>query len=327
MAKGNMLQGMARGKVGDVVFSRLNGQQISRVRNRQPYNPRTNKQLYQRAIMATVMLAYSAGKEIFNHSFQGKAVGADNQREFMRQNAKALRETIANDLNNNVALTAQKGRVVAPKALATTPFECIISKGTYSQNFFSMKENNVGFGYPESLSEETCKAYCERNGLIPGDIYTFVGFTWPAALGYDTEEEALKNPVAADFCFLRLQVKGNALEDATKVGSKLAKTVETDGVPFVITDSSVNVNTTQIDFDPMVELSIGTLFNQYGGALGVIRSRKDSDLRSESKMYLKDYTSNVAVLNGIASEYILDIWKAGAVSVGDSDLILEGGDI
>ena len=72
MAKGNMLQGMARGKVGDVVFSRLNGQQISRVRNRQPYNPRTNKQLIQRAIMATVMLGYSAGKEIFNHSFQGK---------------------------------------------------------------------------------------------------------------------------------------------------------------------------------------------------------------------------------------------------------------
>ena len=43
------------------VFSRLNGQQVSRVRNRNPKNPRTNAQLYQRAIMATVMQAYSAG--------------------------------------------------------------------------------------------------------------------------------------------------------------------------------------------------------------------------------------------------------------------------
>ena len=74
MAKGNLFQGMGRGKVGDVVFSRLNGEQISRVRNRHPKNPRSNSQLFQRAIMATVMQAYSAGKAIFDHSFEGYAV-------------------------------------------------------------------------------------------------------------------------------------------------------------------------------------------------------------------------------------------------------------
>lgn len=327
MAKGNMLQGMARGKVGDVVFSRLNGQQISRVRNRQPYNPRTNKQLIQRSIMATVMLAYSAGQEIFNHSFQGKAVGAANQREFMRENAKALRAAIANDLNNNVALTSQKGRVVAPKAYAATPFECIISKGSYSQSFFTLKENNIGFGYPDATTDETCAHYCERNGLIPGDIYTFVGFTWPAALGYSTAEEALKNPVNADFCFIRLQVKDNALEDTAAINRNLATSTATSSVPFIITDKSPNVNVDTIEFDAMVELSVATLFEQFGGSLGVIRSRKDSDLRSDSKMYLKETPSNVSSLNGIASEYILDIWGAGATPVGDSDLILEGGDI
>ena len=31
--------------------------------------------------------------------------------------------------------------------------------------------------------------------------------------------------------------------------------------------------------------------------------------------------------SGIASQFILDVWKADTVSVGDSDLILEGGDI
>jgi hypothetical protein len=30
---------------------------------------------------------------------------------------------------------------------------------------------------------------------------------------------------------------------------------------------------------------------------------------------------------GIASEYILDEWKNATTSVGDSDLILEGGDV
>ena len=87
MAKGNMLQGMARGKVGDVVFSRLGGEQIARVRNRHPKNPRTNAQLYQRAIMATVMQAYSAGKVIFDHAFQGREIGAGIQRRFMALNA------------------------------------------------------------------------------------------------------------------------------------------------------------------------------------------------------------------------------------------------
>lgn len=71
MAKGNMFLGMARGKVGDVVFYRADGQQLSRVRNRNPRNPRTNAQLFQRAIMATVVQAYAAGKELFDHSFQG----------------------------------------------------------------------------------------------------------------------------------------------------------------------------------------------------------------------------------------------------------------
>ena len=105
---------MARGKVGDVVFSRLNGQQIARVRNRNPKNPRTNAQLYQRAIMATVMQAYSAGIAIFDHSFQGKEVGAQNQRRFMSLNAKLLRSQIAADLNGSVAVASQVGRVVAP---------------------------------------------------------------------------------------------------------------------------------------------------------------------------------------------------------------------
>ena len=75
MSKGNLFQGMARGSVGDVTFTRVNGQQVARVRNRKPKNPRTNKQLYQRAIMATVMRAYSAGRAIFDHSFEGVKFG------------------------------------------------------------------------------------------------------------------------------------------------------------------------------------------------------------------------------------------------------------
>ena len=327
MAKGNMLQGMARGKVGDVVFSRLNGQQISRVRNRQPYNPRTNKQLIQRAIMATVMQAYSAGKEIFNHSFQGKAVGSENQREFMKVNAKYLREIIANDLNNSVALADQLGRVVAPGATAPCDSPLIISQGSYAQNFFSWDGDEYCFKVPVPETSETCKAYCERNGLIPGDIYTLVSFGFSHASNPATLEDALKNQLPCSFYFVRLQVKDNALEDTTALNGVLGNAVATNGVPFIITDAKVKTALTALNYRETGHVPPGDWHIDTLGSYGMIRSRLDSALRSTSEMKTLHGNGQKNIENGIASGFIIDIWAAGATPVGDSDLILEGGDI
>lgn len=327
MAKGNMLQGMARGKVGDVVFSRLNGQQISRVRNRQPYNPRTNKQLIQRAIMATVMQAYSAGKEIFNHSFQGKAVGSENQREFMKVNAKYLREIIANDLNNSLALADQLGRVVAPGATAPCDSPLIISQGSYAQNFFSWDNEESAFMIPVPQTNETCKAYCERNGLIPGDIYTLVSFGYSRASNPETLEDALKNQVPCTFYFVRLQVKDNALEDTTELNGVLGNAVATNGVPFLITDAKVKTALTALNYRETGHVPPGDWHIDTLGSYGMIRSRLDSALRSTSEIHTIHGDGLKNFENGIASGFIIDVWAAGATPVGDSDLILEGGDI
>ena len=327
MAKGNMLQGMARGKVGDVVFSRLNGQQISRVRNRQPYNPRTNKQLIQRAIMASIMLAYSAGKEIFNHSFQGKAVGAANQREFMRLNAKNLRSIIANDLNNGIALASQVGRVVAPRAISPVACPLIISAGSYEQKFFSWQTAETSFGYPQANQDETCAHYCERVGLVPGDIYTYVAFSFDAPDNEGTVEKELSYQKEAVFTFVRLQVKENALEDNTAIGANLAKYEAQNGTPFIITEQKTVQKVETIDFDPTFGLIIRNMGAKMHGYAGIIRSRKDSDLRSNSEMYTDSNSVSTSTLSGIASQYIAEVWGAGATPVGDSDLILEGGDI
>ena len=327
MAKGNMLQGMARGKVGDVVFSRLNGQQISRVRNRQPYNPRTNKQLIQRSIMATVMLAYSAGKEIFNHSFQGKSVGSANQREFMRLNAKNLRSIIANDLNNDVAVATQAGRVVAPKSVNPVACPLIISSGSYEQTYFTWSQANTGFGYPAHQENEKVSEYCARVGLVPGDIYTFVGFTFNSPDNPGALADELKYQKPAIFTFVRMQVKDNALSDQTAMGGYLAKSTATNGCPFVITDQDTIHAVTELEFDSEIPIQIRHLGGNTNGYVGVIRSRKDSDLRSNSEMVTNYDGESAVTASGIASEYITEIWGAGATPVGDSDLILEGGDI
>ena len=92
MAKGNMLLGHARGKVGSVVFSRANGKQITRALAEQVKNPRTDGQNVQRAIFATVNGFASAVRDIVDHSFQSYKEGSASVNRFVSINVKKLRE-------------------------------------------------------------------------------------------------------------------------------------------------------------------------------------------------------------------------------------------
>lgn len=337
MAKGNMFQGMARGKVGDVVFSRTNGEQISRVRNRHPNNPRTNKQMYQRAVMATVMQAYSAGKEIFDHAFQGKAVGAENQRAFLSKNAKLLRGLIAAELEAGTPALNCNAAVVAPGAITPVPNEYMISEGGYPQNFFIIDAEYENVSVPAALENETVAEYAARNGLIAGDIYTFVilcisdstpSFT---VRGVTSTTNAAYKPQCqypAVFAFLRLQVK-----DVSEVSSPVAES--TYGTFFEATASSnaqANMlNSIQGDDILLTDFLPVSVFPAAGvslASLGIIRSRLDQDLRSTSFMHVWSPVSGRATkgMYGITSPLALAAWQQGTEALGDSDLILEGGD-
>lgn len=332
MAKGNLFQGMGRGKVGDVVFSRLNGEQISRVRNRHPKNPRSNSQLYQRAIMATVMQAYSAGKAIFDHSFEGYAVGAQNQRRFLSLNAKMLRQLVATDINTPIATNSQKARVVAPGVSVPVANPFIISRGSYQQKFFSARnDENEGiiFKTPSANSNETVAAYAARTGLIAGDIYTFVVFAEKSDIAYQSSlyDDALASQNYCSFGWIRLIVKEN-LSSITNAIRNLSDifTVQSSGGDFAWDENKLAAMT--IGNDIIMELMFTANADSYTntGAIGVIRSRLDQDLRSDSEL-LVNYGSTADDMYGIASDYILDEWKNATTSVGDSDLILEGGDV
>lgn len=98
MAKDNLFLGTARGSVGDITFSRLNGVQVARVRNRSPRNPQSPAQMVQRIIMSTVGKAYSLMTEICNHSFEGFETGQLSQRKFMEVNVSVLRDKCADVL-------------------------------------------------------------------------------------------------------------------------------------------------------------------------------------------------------------------------------------
>ena len=100
MAKGNMLLGQARGKVGSLVFSRSNGQQITRSHAASVKNPRTTTQMIQRIMLNTVAQAYSRMSEITDHSFEGVQAGQKTMSLFMRKNLNALRARVAAVVEN-----------------------------------------------------------------------------------------------------------------------------------------------------------------------------------------------------------------------------------
>lgn len=313
MAKGNMLQGMARGKVGDVVFSRLNGEQISRVRNRYPRNPKTNAQTYQRAIMATVMAAYSAGKVIFDHSFQGKAVGSENQRYFLSQNAKHLRALIAADLNNEIEVEAQQGRVVAPGVSVPVPAPFKVSEGSLVNSLI------VNGTFATADGATTLAEYCNVHNVVAGDIYTFVAFVVPSGatdlFEIANQNSPLSKHKSCTFVYARYQVKDSAINSTTPIASVKMNDL------LQLTESNYNVpSTTEIDLAD--DVTLREMYNESAmGTYAWIRSRINEDLRSTETLQFAGNNNF-----GIASSYALAAWKQGSESIGDSDLILEGGD-
>lgn len=318
MAKGNLFQGMARGKVGDVVFSRANGEQISRVRNRHPRNPRTNAQLYQRAILATVVLAYSAGKVIFDHAFQGLSVGSGCQREFLRRNILMLRELVGADINTPIVTAEQKARIVAPGVAVPTPNPWIISRGSYDQKLFTLQSAATGYKIAQPTAGETVAQYANRNGLIAGDMYTFVAFKPTAELAYASPiyDDALAQQNYCRFLFVRMQVKDGLSENSDEIVqySQLFD-YEVRGFDNWDPDTPMNAN---------IGSNIGDSDALTSGAYGIIRSRKDMDLRSDSQMIVNYGTG--ASLFGIVPNYLIDTWSLEGSSLGNSKLILEGGE-
>lgn len=98
MSKDNLFLGMARGSVGDVTFSRLNGVQVARARNRAPRNPQSPAQMVQRIVVSTVGKAYAFMSEICDHSFENFEGAQMSQRKFMEVNVALMRDKLADVL-------------------------------------------------------------------------------------------------------------------------------------------------------------------------------------------------------------------------------------
>lgn len=348
MSKGNLFQGMARGSVGDVTFSRLNGKQIARVRNRNPRNPRTNPQLYGRAIMATVMRAYSAGREIFDHSFEGVAVGAASQNRFLSLNNRVLREYLAADINNNQTVNKSVNTFVGPKVQSAVPSRYIISEGSLDAGLFGAYYGGGGSGaidfsgLSRPAAGATAAAYfgnlITQGQIAADDLYTICVFycdpsTVPLFEIRERTEPTTKQ-YATSFIYARLRPNMDLL-GATELTAANLKVIGASGTGasagIFYVDSYGGTgdaagfaeSLASVTFDDSIDMA--TVGDGLAGTMGVIHSKVNTTLRSSSEMVPSGWTVSADTPFGITAPVILDAWKQGAAQVGTSDLILEGG--
>lgn len=94
MAKHNLFLGQARGKIGSVVFSRLNGVQISRAYNPSPKNPKSWAQATQRAAFASISQYYKVFRYLIEQGQQGIKVGTPSVQDWQSRTLKQLTNQI-----------------------------------------------------------------------------------------------------------------------------------------------------------------------------------------------------------------------------------------
>lgn len=166
MAKGNMFLSQARGKVGSVVFSVIRGQQIERVHNPSPANPRTLSQQAQRSLLANMTKFYKRGTQNFyKFAFEDRGIRESDFNAFARHNM-------------------QQG-VYMPKELYDDPAtpalgQYIIADGSIStniQDYFSGENYGIvvnAANVVATVGALSALLISENPQIAEGDIFTMV---------------------------------------------------------------------------------------------------------------------------------------------------------
>lgn len=349
MAKSKSFFGLRRGSTKSHTYSILNGQQITKDRVQTVANPKTQKQQFQRAIMATVMAAYSEMKEIEDHAFQGKKKGSENQREFMSRNLVAMRNAFLQYQDNNTAVANQAYFAVGPKTPTVLPAEWILSHGTMEeQSFLTYEDGNHTFitpnlvdyrsesgGYTSTLGE-----LADNLGIVPGMQITFVcvnSTNGPRIYEVDSADYAGYHDFKFRYCrfvaknFDRSQVVTSPTADLPTLFARFITAIcdEARTTPSLLSsltdDIEVAAGETYFTVDAELLLSGAAFDETLTGGIGIITSMVDGPERSSSKMLVRS-TANRAQGIGLAWNWVPLAWQNAGANLGESDLYLEGGE-
>lgn len=331
MGKGNLLQGMGRGKLGDTVFYRAMGSQMFRVRNRVVKNPKSVGQQIQRSLMATVTKAYSQLRVICDHSFENVAYGAASQSYFVKKNLDLLRKAAFAYTENNLSGIGEYNMpyIVAPGTVATVcPNKLIISEGSLQQTAFNIEgtEGDKALHVVPSVgSQGTIKAFLDALG---DKMYTLVVIRAISPILGTKADKQGQALWSTEVLFSRIKRNDVQLtaEDATKT------------VDATIIKKYINIETNLKDGDILYDWFEGggqTSFGINNIAGCVIASKYDGRkwLRSSESLVVNkngNFDKAGAVVKtgsafGLDFAYGLGLWTNTNTSMVTSDKLLNGG--
>lgn len=328
MGKGNLLQGMGRGKLGDTVFYRAMGSQMFRVRNRVVKNPKSVGQQIQRSLMATVTKAYSQLQVICNHSFENVAYGSASQSYFVKKNLDLLRKAAVTYSENNLSGIGEYNMpyIVAPGTVATVcPNKLLISEGSLQQTAFTVEDgqwDSAMVVQPSIGTQAKMKEFLESLG---DKMYTLVVVR-------------AQSPILGT----RADKQGNALWSTEVLFSRIKR----NDVPLASEDAAKVIDGTIVKYltietnmkksDGLYDWFAGEApFNSEDIACCVIASKFDGRkwLRSSESLVINkngnfgETTSEVKTGSAFGLDFAfgLDLWTGTSQSLATSDKLLNGG--
>ena len=332
MGKGNLLQGMGRGKLGDTVFYRQNGSQMFRVRNRMVKNPKSVGQQIQRSLMATVTKAYSQLQVICNHSFENVAYGAASQSYFVKKNLDLLRKAAVTYTENNLSGIGEYNMpyIVAPGTVATVcPNKLIISEGTLMQDAFNVVggDNNNALKFVPNIPNEDSGTIKDFLDKIGDRMYTLVVVRANNPILGTKEDKQGLALYSTEFLFSRIKRNSIALseEDAVK-----------DLSNFDVIKKYISIETNMKENDKLFYWFSGKNdFDKHNIAGCVIASKWNGTkwLRSSESLVVNkngNFGQNASQVKtgsafGLDFAFGLGLWTNTNTSMVTSDKLLNGG--
>lgn len=169
MAQSKSFFGLRRGSTKSLTFQVFNGKQVTKDRVETVKNPRTPAQMDQRMIMKTVGSAYSAMREIVDHSFQGYSYGMQNMSHFLSVNADKLRGWMNNPAKDPMFVQYGQSYLVA------NPWR--ISEGTASHILVAPTAAQTSSSLAVTLSDDvtgdfTASKFFDMLGIKVGELCT-----------------------------------------------------------------------------------------------------------------------------------------------------------
>lgn len=160
-----IMGGSLSGSVGKVTFRKgVKGETIASQKAEKVHNPNTEDQAYQRMCMNTAMKAYSAMKEICNHSFEGVPYGQKTMSAFIRENLFGIQNGYS-----GISQVLNQGFTAKGIAGGVAPRPFLVSKGSIPPaNISSLSGGGVSW-----------KQFKSKMNVKEGDQLTLVAFISP----------------------------------------------------------------------------------------------------------------------------------------------------